>query len=144
MGPRPEWKVLSSIEPTVIMVWLVPGAVILFAAGPLLPAAATTTIPLRHIFSTCLIRLRVFSISILLLGVVPNDIFATLILYRSLLLIIQFVPSITLPILPLPYESSTFTDIIWLIGAMPLKRPLLAFPLPAIIPETWVPCPLSS
>ena len=83
MGPRPEWKVLSSIEPTVIMVWLVPGAVILFAAGPLLPAAATTTIPLRHIFSTCLIRLRVFSISILLLGVVPNDIFATLILYRS-------------------------------------------------------------
>ena len=45
----------------------------------------------------------------------------------------------TLPILPLPYESRTLTDIIWLIGAIPLKRPLLAFPLPAIIPETCVP-----
>lgn len=55
VGPRPELNVLSSIEPTVMTRRLVPGAVMLWDFGPLLPAAATTIMPSFHIFSTFLL-----------------------------------------------------------------------------------------
>ena len=71
VGPRPELNVLSSIEPTVMTRRLVPGAVMLWDFGPLLPAAATTIMPSFHIFSTFFISSEVLEG----LWVVPKEIF---------------------------------------------------------------------
>lgn len=76
VGPRPELNVLSSIEPTVMTRRLVPGAVMLWDFGPLLPAAATTIMPSFHIFSTFFISSEVLEG----LWVVPKEIFTIFIL----------------------------------------------------------------
>jgi hypothetical protein len=62
-----------------------------------------------------------------------------------LLVTIQSKAAMMLLMLPLPSRSSTFNTTSEALGAIPAFEPHSElYPLPAIVPAMWVPCPLSS
>ena len=144
VGPHPEIPLLGSSRspaPTVITFLLLPGAVILPGAGPRFPAAVTTVIPSSQARSTaCTSRSStVFSCS-----VVPTEIFKMRILSLIRSLHTQSIAARISCFLPFPLRSRIFTTTNRHPGAAPWYFPPDALPLPPRIPQTCVPCPLSS
>ena len=144
VGPHPEIPLLGSSRspaPTVITFLLLPGAVILPGAGPRFPAAVTTVIPSSQARSTaCTSRSSTdFSCS-----VVPTEIFKMRILSLIRSLHTQSIAARISCFLPFPLRSRIFATKNLHSGAVPRYFPPDALPLPPRIPQTCVPCPLSS
>ncbi len=142
VGPLEENGAISlllSIAPTVIMSFAEAGIPTVFSPGPAFPAATTITTPI------CIAVVAAISTGVVpsLFKLAPKLILITSIPYLSLFCTAHSIPSITSSNHPLPHAFNTLTPTIFAPGATPLNFPSLP-PVPAAIPETCVPCPLSS
>jgi len=133
--------------PTVSTQGALPGAVmppycsLPSAFLPRLPAAATTVMPLSVSFLVASVSGSVQYDSWM---PAPTDMLTTRMLYAFALAAIQPSAEMMRLIVPIPCESSTLSDTIEAPGAMPAFSPFESYPLPAIVPATWLPWPLSS
>ena len=145
VGPRLEnsarakpYAEVSAIAPTVIAAAAAPGEPTVQAAGPLLPAATTTTIPAAAAAFTALEIASVPSEQ----PSAPSDRLITRIPYVALLATAQVMPAMTVASVPDPELSSTLIPTSAARGATPGSP--VPVPVPAIVAATCVPCPWSS
>ena len=111
VGPHPEMPLQASrrsLDPTVITLRLLPGAVTDPGEGPMLPAAVTTISPLSHASSTARISMDAVFAEF---PVAPMEILIIRILYFAFRLHIHWRASTTFFAMPFPCLSSIFAQI---------------------------------